>query len=293
MIRTVQCSSCSTSFPVDPKKVPADGVYARCSSCDAVFFVEGGAPAEMAGAVASAGSGALEAKPDFAKPSFAEPEPPKPSFTKPSLAEPEPPKPSFSKPSFGSEGLGSSSGGGDGLAAAAPATTDDWVYETEPDIDPKTLNVKPLDTVEEQGRRAAEEAPTFSAPPAVPAWTPPPPPEPVRAAPPPPPPPPPPPAPAAPAAAPAKSFSFGKRDPHEKASRLARVLVSDIITYNPDRHQRAIDGGTLKTDFEDEIKKSWGEYVDQVGKEMAEGDKGRQYFNDALNEILARGQRVF
>ena len=55
MIRTVQCSSCSTSFPVDPKKVPADGVYARCSACEAVFFVEGGAPAEMASAVASTG----------------------------------------------------------------------------------------------------------------------------------------------------------------------------------------------------------------------------------------------
>jgi hypothetical protein len=68
------------------------------------------------------------------------------------------------------------------------------------------------------------------------------------------------------------------------------VLVSDIITYNPDRHQRALDGGTLKADFEDEIKKSWGEYVDQVGKELAEST---QYFNEALNEILARGQRVF
>ncbi|MCJ7629706.1 MAG: hypothetical protein MUO50_15125, partial [Longimicrobiales bacterium] len=29
---------------------------------------------------------------------------------------------------------------------------------------------------------------------------------------------------------------FGKRDPMEKAQRLARVLVSDIILYNPDRH---------------------------------------------------------
>jgi hypothetical protein len=68
------------------------------------------------------------------------------------------------------------------------------------------------------------------------------------------------------------------------------VLVSDIITYNPDRHQRALDGGTLKADFEDEITKSWGEYVDQVGKELAETT---QSFNDALNEILARGERVF
>lgn len=39
MIRTVRCSSCSTSFPVDPRKVPEEGVDARCSACDAVFFV--------------------------------------------------------------------------------------------------------------------------------------------------------------------------------------------------------------------------------------------------------------
>ena len=39
MIRTVRCSSCATSFSVDPRKVPEEGVYARCSACDAVFFV--------------------------------------------------------------------------------------------------------------------------------------------------------------------------------------------------------------------------------------------------------------
>ena len=72
--------------------------------------------------------------------------------------------------------------------------------------------------------------------------------------------------------------------------RLARVLVSDIITYNPERHQRALDGRTLKQDFEDEIKKSWGEYVDQVGRDLAEST---EYFSQALNEILARGQKIF
>jgi len=49
MIRTVACSSCSTTFPVDPRKVPDEGVYARCSACSAVFFVEG--------ALAGAGAG--------------------------------------------------------------------------------------------------------------------------------------------------------------------------------------------------------------------------------------------
>ena len=45
--------------------------------------------------------------------------------------------------------------------------------------------------------------------------------------------------------------TFGKRDPKEKAQRLARVLVSDIILYNPDRHQRALDEGRIKEEFDE------------------------------------------
>jgi len=92
----------------------------------------------------------------------------------------------------------------------------------------------------------------------------------------------------APAKAPA--FTFGKRDPHDKAKRLARVLVSDMITYNPDRHARALENRTLKEDFEDEISKSWQEYVDQVGQEIAEST---DYWTQALNDVLAKGEKVF
>lgn len=35
----VQCPSCATTFRVDPAKVPAGGVRARCSVCSAVFPV--------------------------------------------------------------------------------------------------------------------------------------------------------------------------------------------------------------------------------------------------------------
>ncbi len=91
-------------------------------------------------------------------------------------------------------------------------------------------------------------------------------------------------------AAPVQGFSFGRRDPADKARRLARVLVSDMIMYNPERHQRALANGTLKDDFEDEIAKSWKEYVEQVGVEMAESTT---YWTDALNDILAKGDPVF
>lgn len=86
------------------------------------------------------------------------------------------------------------------------------------------------------------------------------------------------------------TFTFGKRDPHDKARRLARVLVSDMITYNPDRHARALEAGTLKVDFDEEIEKSWAEYVEQVGSEIAESTS---YWTDALNEILAKGEALF
>lgn len=90
--------------------------------------------------------------------------------------------------------------------------------------------------------------------------------------------------------APATGFQFGRRDPHEKARRLARVLVSDMITYNPERHARALEAGSLPEDFDDEIQKSWSEYVEQVGHELAESTP---YWTDALNEILAKGEPLF
>ncbi len=68
------------------------------------------------------------------------------------------------------------------------------------------------------------------------------------------------------------------------------MLVSDSILYNPDRHQRALGEGRIREEFEDEIQKSWNEYVEQVGEEIA---NSTDFFNEALNEILAKGQRVF
>jgi hypothetical protein len=48
--------------------------------------------------------------------------------------------------------------------------------------------------------------------------------------------------------------------------------------------------GRLKELFQEELRKSWQEYVEQVGIEVA---KSTPYFRDALNEILAKGKKVF
>ncbi len=93
-------------------------------------------------------------------------------------------------------------------------------------------------------------------------------------------------------AAPVSGFTFGKRDPKDKAKRLARVLVSDMTMYNAVLHESALAGGTLREDFEEEIDKSWKEYVEQVGAEMAESE-GQTFWRDALNDVLAKGQQLF
>ncbi len=83
---------------------------------------------------------------------------------------------------------------------------------------------------------------------------------------------------------------FVSHDPKQKARRLARALVSDLVVYHPEKRERGLKEGTLKDLFDDEIKKSWEEYEEQVGKEMAESTT---FFNDALNEILGDGSKVF
>ncbi len=65
-----------------------------------------------------------------------------------------------------------------------------------------------------------------------------------------------------------------------------------MIMYNAERHRNALENGTLVKDFEEEIDKSWKEFVDQVGAELADGP-GREFWREALNDVLAKGQRLF
>jgi len=98
--------------------------------------------------------------------------------------------------------------------------------------------------------------------------------------------------PAASAAAPpgAPAAPFGSADSGQRAARLARALVSDIVAYHPERRESSLAAGTLRAEFREEILKSWEEYVAQVGLETA---KSTPHFRDALNAILAKGQPVF
>jgi hypothetical protein len=83
---------------------------------------------------------------------------------------------------------------------------------------------------------------------------------------------------------------FLTSDPNAKAKRLARALVSDMIAYLPHKRDEGLRDGTLKQIFREEIKKSYEEYVDQIGREIAESTT---HFQDALNDLLAGGQKIF
>jgi hypothetical protein len=76
----------------------------------------------------------------------------------------------------------------------------------------------------------------------------------------------------------------------DRAKRLARVLVSDILIYNRDKRDEALAEGTLMTALGEDIKKSWELYKEKVGPDLA---SSTNYFKEALNEILADGQAVF
>ncbi len=81
-----------------------------------------------------------------------------------------------------------------------------------------------------------------------------------------------------------------KQKKHRKAERLGRSLVKDIYLYHKDKVEQGRRDGTLVQLLGEEIKKSWKYYKRQVDPEVLQE---RNYFKDALNEIIAEGKEVF
>ena len=63
-----------------------------------------------------------------------------------------------------------------------------------------------------------------------------------------------------------------------------------MIAYLPQKREEGLKNGTLKALFREEIKKSYEEYVEQVGRAFADSSP---HFRAALNDILAQGKTVF
>ncbi len=77
------------------------------------------------------------------------------------------------------------------------------------------------------------------------------------------------------------------RDPHERAKRLARLIVSDIITYNQDKIVEGIEQDTLFDLLKEDIEVGRTYYEKNTNPAVAERTN---YFNHALVDILIKGR---
>ncbi|MBL0172353.1 MAG: zinc-ribbon domain-containing protein [Gemmatimonadaceae bacterium] len=231
---TVSCPDCRSVFRVDPAKVPATGVRARCSVCGGVIAIAGGTlpvsvtPASLS-AVSSTTAGST-------RPAYPTPQRP---YTP--AAMPVPPVASGVAPSI--------------MTPPAPARLPTATPAFNPVASPTPHSVA-ISTPPSPAVALPVSMPTPSATPT-----------------------------------PRRSINpFLNADPGQRSRRLARALVSDLVAYHPQKREEGLRDGTLRQLFREDIKKSYEEYVEQVGRETAENSP---HFQEALNEILGSGRKLF
>ena len=297
----VSCPDCRSIFRVDPAKVPSSGVRARCSVCSGVISIpaptgqatstppssrpasqqseSGSQGASRSGPPAQGGwdpppfapgsqrtpaaAPAQRQAPPPPPPVQRQAPPPPPPRAVETPAAPRPRSESIERPSV--------------TATATPPSPSTGL----PEFPPRS----PVTPIAPSAPPAASAPSTPFVPAGAPARAPTPTPTPRPAA-------------ATPPAAltvadggPRRPLNpFLSKDPNQRAKRLARALVSDIITYHPAKHVEGLRDGTLKQLFREEIKKSFEEYIAQVGQQLAESTT---YFQEALNEVLAAGKKIF
>jgi len=267
----VSCPQCSTVYRVDPAKVPEGGVRARCSTCGGVIPVgmeSAQASRQTPADVMSSAFGERKTQPGPYIPGQQRtPTPARPAQrvtpqVTPRVTPPATPRvtPASSQPVQTPQSPGRS------LGASLPP------------LRPTPRATPAVATPQPQPRMATPVTPAPE-PVSVPAETPPS---------------------SAPGTPPASSTvapgarrpinPFLARDPSLRAKRLARALVSDMVAYNPAKHAEGLEKGTLKELFRDEIKKSYEEYVAQVGADFA---RSTTHFQESLNEVLGAGRKIF
>jgi predicted Zn finger-like uncharacterized protein len=246
----VTCPQCATVFRVDPAKVPERGVRARCSVCAGLIAVR--------------------------RPPVAAPATPKP------LAPVTPVEPAVVRAAVPPEPIEPSPVRVEPIAPAAVITPVAPPMVTPVVEPPVATPVMPPMAADPFVSVPAVPEPRAmpSSPPSVPFAALPPEPLPVA------------PAPRPPVATPSGAFTnpFLQQDPGTRARRLARALISDLVVYHPEKRQRGLADGNLKELFAEEIRKSWEEYTEQVGEDVA---SSTSFFTEALNEILSEGRQLF
>jgi hypothetical protein len=82
-------------------------------------------------------------------------------------------------------------------------------------------------------------------------------------------------------------MAVDRKDPHERAKRLARLIISDIVLYNQEKVVEGIKNDTLFQILEDELmegRKYYDKNVDQAVASQAD------YFNLAIVDVLVKGR---
>ena len=284
----VSCPDCRSIFRVDPAKVPSSGVRARCSVCSGVISI----PAPTGQTTAPGGGGRPPAPPPesgsqdrprsapagqggWDPPPFGSASQRAPAAPQAQRPAPPPPPPRTVETPAAPGPRPESIERGSVTATATPPSPSSGLPEfTPPSPSPP---VGPPASPGASGSTAPPFVPSGS--PSRPPTTPRPPAKPTGAT------------PAAGDGGPRRPLNpFLSKDPNQRAKRLARALVSDIITYHPAKHAEGLRDGTLKQLFREEIKKSFEEYIAQVGQQLAESTT---YFQEALNEVLGAGKKIF
>jgi predicted Zn finger-like uncharacterized protein len=277
----VTCPECQSVFRVDPAKVPATGVRARCSVCGGIIAIIGGT---MPASLTPDGAAVVAAPLTFAGGGIATATPPRPQYDATpaaavppaSATPPHQPVPPFqgwqATPSREQFTPAPSAGN----AFAAPRRV---AATMPPPLTPIGAPRQPSAAASTPAASPVSASPVSASP----LYTP------VAAA----------TTSASPAGHPTPSGDsaprrpinpFLRADPGERARRLARALVSDLVAYHPQKREEGLKNGTLRQLFRDEIKKSYEEFVDQVGRDVADSST---HFQDALNDILASGRKLF
>jgi hypothetical protein len=78
-----------------------------------------------------------------------------------------------------------------------------------------------------------------------------------------------------------------QKDPHERARRLARLIVGDIILYNQEKILQGIKDDTLFQVLEEELAEA-RKYYDKNVDPAVVGQT--DYFNQAIVDILVKGR---
>ena len=78
-----------------------------------------------------------------------------------------------------------------------------------------------------------------------------------------------------------------RKDPHERAKRLARLIVGDLVVYHKEKIGEAIRADTLFEALTKELEEGRNYYEKNADADVV---ATTNYFDEAVVDILVKGQ---